>query len=86
MTKEDFDKLSSIEDEIDCLEKIIYSEGDLETFIKSLNVINRFCILCGIKEKITEVKISKEFSDAIIKVAKERLEKLKIEFNNFRTN
>lgn len=47
MTKEEFDKISSIKEEIDCLEKIIYSEGDLETFIKSLNVINRFVFYVG---------------------------------------
>lgn len=84
MTNEEFEKIAFIKEEIDCLEKIIYSKGDLETFIKSLNVVNRFCIVCGIKEKITEVKISKDFSDTIIKVAKERLEKLKIKFNNFK--
>lgn len=84
MTKEEFDKITSIKDEIDNLEKIIYSKGDLETFIKSLNVINSFYGLYGINQKITEVKISKEFSAIIKNIAKERLEKLKIEFNNFK--
>lgn len=85
MTNEEFDKITSIKEEIDNLEKIIYSEGDSETFIESLNVINSFYGLYGINQKITKVKISKEFSAIIKNIAKERLEKFKKQFENFKT-
>ena len=82
MTKEEFDKLSSIKDEIDCLEKILY--GYFGTS-KNPTICNLQISYLDTSERNKTISIPKEFSDAIIKVAKERLEKLKIEFNNFKT-
>lgn len=82
MTKKEFDKIASIKAEIDGLERILY--GYFGT--------SRNPIICNLQityldtfERDKTISITKELSNDIIKLVKEKLEKLKIEFNNFKT-
>ena len=79
MTSEEFEKITSLKREIDNLEKLLYRDrGHLEYPIIYINV-------SYINGKDAETSISPELSDAIIKLLEERVEKLKTEFNNFKT-
>ena len=82
MTKKEFDKIASIKAEIDGLERILYGY-----FGNSRNptICNLQITYLDTLERDKTISITKELSDDIIKLVKEKLEKLKIEFNNFKT-
>ena len=82
MTNEEFEKITSIQKEINCLETILYGYfGDS----KNPTICNLQITYLDIFERDETISITKELSDDIIKLVKEKLEKLKIESNNFKT-
>lgn len=82
MTKKEFDKIAFIKAEIDGLERILY--GYFGT-LKNPTICNLQISYLDIGERDKTISITKELSNDIIKLVKEKLEKLKIEFNNFKT-
>ena len=83
MTNEEFDKITSIKKEIDCLEKILYgSWGDSEEpMIQRLNI----SYSKGRKESDVTIPIPFDLSYEIVKLVESRLEKFKEQFENFKT-
>lgn len=82
MTKEEFDKITSIKKEIDCLERILY--GYLGT--------SKNPIICSLQityldthEIDKTISIPKKLSDDILKFVIETLKELKNKFENFKT-
>ena len=82
MTKKEFDKIVSIKAEIDGLERILY--GYFGTS-RNPTICNLQITYLDTFERDKIISITKELSDDIIKFVKEKLEKLKIEFNSFKT-
>lgn len=82
MTKKEFDKIVSIKAEIDGLERILY--GYFGTS-RNPTICNLQITYLDTFERDKTISISKELSNDILKLIKEKLEKLKIEFNNFKT-
>lgn len=82
MTNKEFDKITSIKKEIDCLERILY--GYFGTS-KNPTICNLQISYLDTGERDKTISIPKELSDDILKFVTEKLEKLKIEFNNFKT-
>lgn len=82
MTNEEFDKITSIKKEIDCLERILY--GYFGTS-KNSTICNLQISYLDTGERDKTISIPKKLSDDILKFVTEKLEKLKIEFNNFKT-
>lgn len=81
MTREEFDKISFIKSKIDILEKLLYGrDGDSEC-----PRIYRLKVSYIHGEDDIDAPISRELYDDIIKLLEGRLEKLKTEFNNFKT-
>lgn len=80
MTGEEFKKISFIKSKIDILEKLLHGRyGNSECpRIYSLKV----SYIHG--DDDMDAPISRELSDAIIKLLEERVEKLKVEFNNIK--
>ena len=86
MTNEEFDKIKKIKEEIEILNSIIHNENiDAFTSIKAVTIMTKYNIPIHDNCEETVVIISKELSDAIKELMKERFEKLIKEFNNFKT-
>lgn len=82
MTSEEFDKITSIQKEINCLETILY--GYFGTS-KNPTICNLQISYLDTGERDKTISISKKLSDDILKFIIEKLKKLKEEFNNFKT-
>ena len=82
MTNEEFDKITSIKKEIDCLEKILY--GYFGTS-KNPTICNLQISYLDTGERDKTISISKKFSDDILKFVTEKLKELKNKFENFKT-
>ena len=82
MTNEEFDKITSIKKEIDCLERILY--GYFRTS-KNPIICNLQISYLDTGEGDKTISISKKLSDDILKFATEKLKELKNKFENFKT-
>ena len=81
MTKEEFNKITSIQKEINCLETILY---DYFRDSKNPTICNLQISYLNNCERDKTILISKNLSNDILKLIKEKLKKLKEEFNNFK--
>ena len=79
MKKKEFDKIASIKEEIDNLEK----ELDDAWGSKISHILRMY--LGYTKKGYTIIKVPREIYLKNLKLVKKRLEKLKEEFNNFKT-
>ena len=79
MKKKEFDKIASIKEEIDNLEKEL--DGALGSKIS--HILRMY--LGYTKKGYTIIKVPREIYLKNLKLVKKRLEKLKEEFNNFKT-
>ena len=82
MTKEEFDKITSIQKEINCLETILYGYfGDS----KNPTICNLQISYLNNCERDKTISISKELSNDILKLVTEKLKELKNKFETFKT-
>ena len=82
MTNEEFERITSIKKEINCLETILYGYfGDS----KNPTICNLQISYLDTNERDKTISIPKKLSDDILKFITEKLKKLKEEFNNFKT-
>lgn len=79
MTNKEFEKIAFIKEEIDNLEKKLY--GTLGSKIP--HILKMY--LGYTKKGYTIIRLPNEIYLKNLKLVKEKLEKLKIEFNNFKT-
>ena len=80
MTKEEFDKIESLKYEISNLERILYGG-----WLDSENPLIYRLKVSFTNDDYFDAPISKELSNAILKVIESRLEKFKEEFEKFKT-
>lgn len=82
MTNEEFDKIVSIKEEIDCLKSILY---DIFGNLRNPTICNLQITYFNTCKQDKTISISKELSDDILKLVTEKLKELKNKFENFKT-